>query len=418
MPKSVNDYYSEKMKRLLEMQEQKDRQMNAGRLSSPTARGASGGKATGAPRGENDGRGYYDDFRKKVGDKRGHKSSDGHIRVQKSIAGAPPTKKRPQNPLERTVVDDIREGRAPSKNHYRGNTKRDDPSEKKEDGAKRRRISPEQTARDKYEENLRKMEAMRLAKRARVLRKIRDAAISCALIAAVFIVMCVVVYRLLFVIKDISVGGNVANTSDELVLASGVEEGDHLFSFSSREVGELMILRCPEVSAVDVERTPPGTIVFNVTEEDPRFFADFYGEYRLMSESLRVLDSVTEEDARAQGCIKIKLPDIKEATAGLVPEFSSVRNDDYIFGVCKTLMESPLGERATSLDLSDKFNITLGVEGKYLIRFGDSESMDTKMKIASAVLEDEMFSGETKATVDVTDLSETSVVVDEGLFVE
>lgn len=407
MPKSVNEYYSEKMKRLLELENQK----NTGRLSSPTANVHRG--QAGAVRGQkNDGRGYYDDFRKKVG---GKDSSDGHIKVQKSIAGDP-RRRKPKNPLERTVVDDVRQGKAPLKSHYKNN--RTDNAPKGGGENKRKRISPEQTARDKYEENLRRMEAMRLANRARVLRKIRDTAISCALILAVFVVMCVVVYRLLFVIKDISASGNVTNTSEELVLASGVEAGDHLFSFSSREVGELMMLRCPEISCVDVERTPPGTIVFNVTEEEPRFFADFYGEYRLLSESLRVLDSVTEEDARGQGCIKIRLPDVKSATAGLTPEFSSVRNDKYIFDVCGALAASSLSEKTTSLDVSDKFDITLGVEGKYLIKLGECESIDTKLKIAAAVLEDEMFEGETKATVDVTDLSETSVIVDDGLTVE
>lgn len=399
MPKSVNEYYSEKMKRLLELENQK----NVGRLSSPTA----GGQAQ-----KNDGRGYYEDFRKKVGTRDSH---DGHIKVQKSIAGAP-GRQKPQDRKNKSFADGQRQGKPPSKSSQ--NIKRDAPKKAGGEEQKRRRISPEQTARDKYEENLRRMEAMRLARRGRILRKVRDTAISCALILAVFVVMCIVVYRLLFVIKDISIAGNVSNTSEELVLASGVESGDHLFSFSSREVGELMILRCPEISYVDVERTPPGTIVFNVTEEEPRFFADFYGEFRLLSESLRVLDSVTEEDARETGCIKIKLPDVKCATAGLTPEFSSVRSDKYIYEVCASLMASPLGEKATSLDVSDKFDITVGVEGKYRIRLGECESIDTKLKIASAVLEDEMFQGETKATVDVTDLSETSVIVDDGLIIE
>ena len=81
MPKSVNEYYSEKMKRLLELENQK----NVGRLSSPTA----GGQAQ-----RNVGRGYYEDFRKKVGTRDSH---DGHIKVQKSIAGAP-GRQKPQDP--------------------------------------------------------------------------------------------------------------------------------------------------------------------------------------------------------------------------------------------------------------------------------------------------------------------------------
>ena len=147
-------------------------------------------------------------------------------------------------------------------------------------------------------------------------------------------------------------------------------------------------------------------------------YADFYGEYRMLSSSLRVLSSVTEKDAKAKGCIKLRLPDISNATAGLTPEFSSIRDDGYIYEICKALEESPLAERAGSLDVSDKYNIVLTVDSKYIIRFGDSESFETKLKIANAVLKDDMFKKDIKATIDVTKLSETSVVVDEGLKID
>ena len=93
-------------------------------------------------------------------------------------------------------------------------------------------------------------------------------------------------------------------------------------------------------------------------------------------------------------------------------------DDDYIYEICKALLDSPLAERAGSLDISDKYNIVLTVDSKYIIRFGDNESFDTKLKIANAVLKDEMFKKDIKATIDVTKLSETSVVVDEGLKID
>ena len=227
--------------------------------------------------------------------------------------------------------------------------------------------------------------------------------------------MCVVVYRLLFVIGDISARGNEKYSSEEIVLASGVDKGDHLYSFSSKEMGELLMLRCPEISSVDVDRTPPGTITVNVTEEKPAFYADFYGEYRLLSSSLRLLRSVTEEEARSLGCIKLKLPDILQATAGMKISFADVRNDSYIYDTCANILGSDLSKRTGSVDLSDKFNMTMTVDSRYKIKLGDSESVETKLRIAAAVLEDEMFKKDIKATIDVTDLSETGVVVDDGL---
>lgn len=409
MAKSVNEYYSEKMKKLLEMQ---SAEQNA-RLSAPDKASAEAGR-------QNNGRGYYDSFRSRVESERGA--------PQKEQRGAEGQRKRQTpDPAKRTVIDDARKGRPPLRQAPHGQRTDSRKSESQKGSASKRgegaqppkkKISPEQTARDKYEENIRRIEAMRTAKRARVLRKVRDGAVSFLLIAAVFVLMCVVVYRLLFVINDISAVGGVENSPEEIVLASGVTKGDHLFSFSSREVGELMILRCPEICEVDVERTPPGSIAFNVTEEEPCFYADFYGEYRLLSGSLRVLGSVTQEDARALGCIRIILPDVKNVTAGLVPQFSDITNDGYIYEVTASLLSSELGERAVSLDLGDKYDIKVGVDSKYLVKLGDAKNTDIKLNIATAVLEDEMFYDDIKATVDVSDLSQSSVVVDEGLKVE
>ncbi len=394
MAKSVNEYYSEKMQKLLEMQK------NNPQAALPPS--TTVGSASPAPQG---GRGYYDSFRSRVDADKKAPPTQGQKRQA-------PRKK----PLERTVIDDIREGKRPrTRSQGAGDGKRHEPPYTQK---RRPRVAPEQTAEDKFAESVKQLEAMQTAKRARTLRKVRDMTISIGLIVAVFVVMCIVVYRLLFVITDIKAEGSEVYSSDELVIASGVHKGDHLFSFSSKELSKLMTLRCPEISEVDVERTPPGTIVMNITEEKSTFYADFYGEYRLLSPSLRVLSSVTEADAKEKGCVKLKLPDVSNATAGLVPEFSSVRDDNYIFEICAALESSPLADRAGSLDVSDKYNIVLTVDSKYIIKLGNNESIETKLKIANAVLEDEMFKKDIKATIDVTKLSETSVVVDEGLKVE
>lgn len=404
MAKSVNEYYSEKMKKLLEMQENN----NSAYLSSP--------QNTNPPQ---TGRNYYDNFRTRVENGR---SEDERQRSHTDVRRASPRQGR-KNPLERDVIDDIREGKNPSRRGSVSASRTNGEKRRPLNGAgpertRRQQKPPEQTAEDKRREHLKQLEAIRTAKRARVLRNLRDGLISFSLITAVLIVLVIVVYRLLFVINDISAVGGESYTSEELVAASGVDEGDHLYSFSSKEIGRLMSLRCPEVESVDVDRTPPGTIVFNITEEKPAFYADFYGEYRMLSETLRVMGSVTEEDAKSSGCPKIIVPDVHRATAGLQPEFAGVRDESYIYDVSKAVLTSALGERAGTLDLSDKYDITLTVDGKYILKLGDSKSVETKLKIAVAVLEDEMFEKDIKATIDVSDLSESSVVVDQGLEID
>ena len=398
MSKSVNEYYSEKMKKLLEMQRGEN---GAGQLSSPAPK-----KNNGAANG--DGRSYYERFRRGV--------DNGPARKVGTVSHS---QQRVKNPLERTPVDDMRDGRPLRKNlGYEGSRSHQKENGQAVNGRRRPKVNPEQTAKEKLEQAEKQAQAIQTAKRARMMRNVRDAIISFGLTFAVLVVFLVVVYRLLFVITDISAVGGSVNSSEELLLASGVAKGDHLYSFSSKDIGKLMALRCPEIESVDVERTPPGKIVFNVVEEEPAFYADFYGEYRLMSPTLRIMDSVTEEDARNKGCVKLFLPCVSRVTSGLVPVFLNIRDDSYIFELCDALQNSALSDRVTSANLVDKFNIKVAVDGKYIVKLGDIESIDIKLKIATAVLEDDMFDKDIKATIDVTDLSETSVVVDEGLTIE
>ena len=57
-------------------------------------------------------------------------------------------------------------------------------------------------------------------------------------------------------------------------------------------------------------------------------------------------------------------------------------------------------------------------DGKYKLLFGDVNVIDTKLRLAIAVLEDELFQSDNKASVDLTDLSATSVIIDNQLDLE
>lgn len=114
-----------------------------------------------------------------------------------------------------------------------------------------------------------------------------------ALLAFVIVIMLIgaltyAVYRLLFVITEIEVSGNVSYSAEELISASGVSEGDNLYSFSSRVAGEKEG-GLPYVKSLSVKRSVPSRITFTVEEYTPEFFADIYGETFILAGDLTVL---------------------------------------------------------------------------------------------------------------------------------
>ena len=493
MPKSVNDYYAEKMKRLLELQKQEEDSRLSGRpmtLAAPSDQLSI----------ETRGHGYYNSFRTKSREQRtgaaeagerplgtapGHaprpvRTAGGTSYINTAAphtrtggantgavgtdagAGAAPRGSGPNSGARaRISPDDIYENaRRRTEQQKAEEEKRRalDEKRKRENAAaraaeKKTYESPhanvgtpgqavdgagqsargrsagsarnargvnvgasfEQTEADKRRERAAKQEALEKAKRARRLRKIRDAVISFVLILAVFAVMCIVVYRLLFVISDISVDGSENYSADEIIAASGVAEGDHLYSFRASSTEQSIILRCPLVSSVRVKRSAPRKVTFQITEEKSTYYADFYGEYRAMSSDLRVLYSVTRDEAREEGLVLLKLPAVSKAVSGTAAQYSSVRSDRYIYDTVKALSESELWGRIGAVDLTGKYDIKMVCDGKYLLSFGDSGSADSKLRIAAAVLKDDMFSGDDKAKIDLTNLAQTGVVVDNRL---
>ena len=69
----------------------------------------------------------------------------------------------------------------------------------------------------------------------------------------------------------------------------------------------------------------------------------------------------------------------------------------------------------TALLLEDTYSLSMECDAKYLLNFGNYADCDIKLRVASVVLKDEMFSSENKMRVDLTKNSETTVIIDNTL---
>lgn len=400
MGKSVSDYYAEKMQKLLEAQKQSQKSASTP-LSAPN-------KA--AQSSQSQGRAYYDSFRKDVRTPAGN-TRNYHSGTNARKSGTETYAKRPQQPPRQKGGG---ASYAPPRATVQGagqGAGRDGSAAR--DGGKKK--IPEQTLADRQREERAQTEAMEHAKRARQLRKMRDALISFVLILAVFAAMCFTVYRLLFVVSSIKVEGGDSYSTEDIIIASGVSEGDHLYSFRSSITSSLVSHRLPQIKEVDVERHIPSTIVFNITEDPCLYYTDFYGEYRGMSQAMRVLFSLSRDEAVQKGLVLLKLPAVQSAVAGEQIEFATLKNDSYIYETVEAVESSALSERIKVIDLRSKYDVRLVCDNKYLMTLGEAENVETKLRIAASLLEDEMFATEDKARIDLSDLSKTSVVIDNQL---
>lgn len=377
MGRSADAYYAEKLERLLQLQAAQREKKTQLPPPGPSSRIPGRDK----PAGSAD-RAYYEAFRS---------------RMRQTPTSPPHTKKR-------SASGDGQSKEAPRPRDSR-------PDSLKRPAVQRRR-------KDVLLEEKKRVEAYKRAAQGRRKRKAREILLSAVLVFGVFIVLCVVTYQLLFVIRKLDVTGSTRYTAEEVLAASGVDLGDHLYSFSSRVAQEVIMLHCPYVASVDVQRTPPGTIAFSVEEEAAVYYADFYGELWELSPSLRVLDPISETDAKERGLMKLKLPGIQEAISGKKLVFFDGNSEEYLETVLDALGDSELAGRVAMVDLRSPYNISMSCDGKYKLLFGNTDAVETKLRLAAAVLEDTLFESDNKASVDLTDLSATSVIIDNQLDLE
>ena len=291
----------------------------------------------------------------------------------------------------------------------------------KTDPRERRRSDPDPSMNtdeifiSQKERDARKLEAYRLAKRRKLGHQARRAA-SALLMTCLFVGCALaVVYKLVYVIRDVDVTGAHRYTSEEILSASGVKTGDNLYSFSSRIAENAITLQYPYVQELDVIRKAPSAVTFAITEDTAVFYAEIYGEIRALSPTLRVLDRVTREDIDALGLIRLRMPEIQSAMAGRVIRFREEKYTRQIRDITAKVLASSLRERITTVDLRNPYQVFAVADKRFLLDFGNNADLDIKMKVAAAVLADDLFKTDIKAQIDLSVSDSTSVILDNQL---
>lgn len=228
-------------------------------------------------------------------------------------------------------------------------------------------------------------------------------------IIAVFAAVCL---TKVFVIKNVGVVGTDRYTAEELLSLAGASEGDSLYSVRNQDVSAIAS-KLSFVKDVRVTRKLPQTLIFTVTEDEPVYYCEFYGEYFLLSDSLRVLDRVFDEtEAEDKGLLRLELPGVNRALVGSVLVFENESDTRYVTACLDALEASSVREVTNGFDLRDKFDLEMICEGQYLVQLAGYEELATKLSTLSQVLSHDALKDRGKARIDVADPEKASVIFD------
>lgn len=269
----------------------------------------------------------------------------------------------------------------------------------------------------------------------------RKAIIGVLCVLAVLVVGIVLSINLLFKVTDFRVENADRTTpaktgiytEQQLIDATGIQVGDNLYGFSTKEKSDQLLAQMPYLDVAVVTRQAPGTVIIRVQPAVERFKMEYSGSWLVLSEQLKVLrvepaepDNLVQLDALLpEGAattpgsfLTLDAPSEPTALATAMPSGTATpENADE----ADTAQETPnevlnelLGELdqyglldgTTVLTMQNMTELSFLYQGRVSVQLGTANNLDYKIRFAAYIILDTSGDGlasSDRGTLDVSD---------------
>lgn len=239
-------------------------------------------------------------------------------------------------------------------------------------------------------------------KRLNRIRRTRRFLFTVLFAAAACVIFAVGSISLFCRVKNIVVEGVLSYDAEAIKRASGIVTDENIYAIDKEAIGRAVIGNFPYVKDVSVRRRLPSTVALIIKEDEPRYYFELYGEYFVLSESLRVLERTSDAGellVREPDIIKLNTREISYAVVGETLVFSDAEYFGYAQNMLDIFFNSHIADKITLVDFSDKFNIYIMYDNRFKIEFGNVENIGVKMDFAEEILKS--FSDAETGTINV-----------------
>lgn len=225
--------------------------------------------------------------------------------------------------------------------------------------------------------------------RRRYKRRARFGFLYKLLAAAAMIAAVVMGATVFFRVEDMVVAGNVRYSTQQVIEATGVEQGDNLFGMNKFETARQIRRKLPYVDGVNIRRSWPDTLVITVTESQAA--ARVTGELGqwLISKSGKLLELARGNEAnviRVDGLNAVQ----PEAGLPLVVREDQQGRGKSLLDLLQALDSSDMLKKVTYIDMTSPTRVVMDLDGRFDVRLpvgGDYAYLLGAMAQAVATLE-------------------------------
>ena len=189
-----------------------------------------------------------------------------------------------------------------------------------------------------------------------------------------------------FRIGNIEVTGNSIYTTEEIVEASGVEQGDNLFFVNRFAAVSRIYAKLPYVESAVVNLKMPNRLLIEIRESSAVAFVTAEDGIWAIDRSCKLLSRVNADELdeliRIEG-IRPIAPEVGETIAAGESEIPKV---NYLSAILRQITDIGLQNSVTRIDISNVANPSFDYIGRFTVKLGTNENIEYKFQcLLSAV---------------------------------
>lgn len=268
------------------------------------------------------------------------------------------------------------------------------------------------------------------------------AALYAILGLAASMVLCAAIYFLssLWKVSDVAVQGTVRYDPETILSVVDIESGDRMIDFDGWAVEDQLKEEFPLLKSVKLKRRLNGQVVLRVTEVEELYYTCHHVNYYLISaKDMTVLDVSTSpaeyqsfgavylgfpEEARVRVGEKVSYVYLPYAPVNPPEELATyeVVTDEpdeeysYVQAFIQAVNETSMADRVTGMELGDRYDLYLILDGRVKICFGSMNELSRKLTQAVNILALHTEESTLPAVLDVSDPSRSTYREDAGLI--
>ncbi|MEA4894822.1 MAG: FtsQ-type POTRA domain-containing protein [Oscillospiraceae bacterium] len=205
-----------------------------------------------------------------------------------------------------------------------------------------------------------------------------------------FIVICAALVfgmSVFFRVSDIEVIGAGRYTKEEIVAASGLENGDNLMFINREAAAKSVYTKLIYIGDVKVSRKLPNAVVITVSESGADAVIETDSGFWLIDRNCRLLEECATQDADSHvkvkgiSAVKPKKGDTVSVAQADEPKL------EYLKGILTAVSENGIISDVGSIDLSNVQNAQFDyMEKRFTVKLGADENLDYKFRLLLNVL--------------------------------